>query len=215
MEIAFNNRMMPVFDANVEYIQSTGSQRITIPLDISYVNKVIVRATANLGTNRSLAFDRNLFRFGRSYGGSVAGGSRGAAGMMIFAGAAGSAQQPCTYPTNNTEMYNFEWGFQKYPNMFWLVNYDGSRFEYSLPTVNFSQSNILDLFYGTESETVKEPIDAKLKCLDIIVDGSLACQLRAVRKYNVGYLHDKVSGKLFSNNMNGKFILGPDENQTK
>ena len=42
------------------------------------------------------------------------------------------------------------------------------------------------------------------------VEGTTFMDLIPVRKHNIGYLYDKVSGKLFKKSGTGEFVLGPD-----
>lgn len=48
----------------------------------------------------------------------------------------------------------------------------------------------------------------------VFFDDVLMLDLISVRKGNVGYMYDKVSGQLFGNAGTGEFILGPDVNST-
>ena len=43
-------------------------------------------------------------------------------------------------------------------------------------------------------------------------DGTVIADYIPVRKGTVGYLYDRVSGKLFGNAGTGDFVLGPDKN---
>jgi hypothetical protein len=51
----------------------------------------------------------------------------------------------------------------------------------------------------------------KLKYLKIYENNILVQDLVPVRKGNVGYMYDMVSGKIFENAGTGSFILGPDK----
>lgn len=52
----------------------------------------------------------------------------------------------------------------------------------------------------------------KKKSFKLLVNGTLVRDFIPVRVGQVGYLYDKVSGKLFGNDGTGAFILGPDKN---
>ena len=53
-----------------------------------------------------------------------------------------------------------------------------------------------------------------LKCRKIsfklIIDEEVVRDMIPVRKGNIGYMYDKVSGQLFGNSGTGSFTLGPD-----
>jgi hypothetical protein len=54
-------------------------------------------------------------------------------------------------------------------------------------------------------------ITARVYWAKITYNGTLVRDLIPVRVGNVGYMYDKVSGKLFGNAGTGNFILGPDK----
>ncbi|MBQ3624884.1 MAG: hypothetical protein II950_05635 [Prevotella sp.] len=64
-------------------------------------------------------------------------------------------------------------------------------------------NNTLKLFAGKFA--------GRIQSLTIEREGINVLQLISVRKGNVGYMYDKVSGKLFGNAGTGQFILGPDK----
>ena len=54
------------------------------------------------------------------------------------------------------------------------------------------------------------PFSGKIFYIRIYKDNILVCDFIPVRKGNVGYMYDKVSGQLFGNSGTGDFILGQD-----
>ena len=59
---------------------------------------------------------------------------------------------------------------------------------------------------------VEFPSSMKLYSLKFYQNGVLAADYQPVRKAGIGYLYDRVSGKLFGNAGTGDFVLGPDKN---
>jgi hypothetical protein len=65
--------------------------------------------------------------------------------------------------------------------------------------------------FNISKYVVDDTISSKLYFCKINVDSNLVRDLIPVRIGNVGYMYDKVSGKLFENQGTGNFILGPDK----
>ena len=67
---------------------------------------------------------------------------------------------------------------------------------------------------NSDKSSYRETGKYKVYSTKIEKDNSLILDLIPVRKGNVGYMYDKVSGKLFGNSGTGNFILGPDKEET-
>lgn len=77
--------------------------------------------------------------------------------------------------------------------------------------VSFFSTGYFTPIFGLRwnSETVT-PADCRIHHLSIGLYNEKILNLIPVRKGNVGYMYDKVSGQLFGNSGTGEFILGPD-----
>lgn len=64
-------------------------------------------------------------------------------------------------------------------------------------------------FYGA-SDTIP-PMKGRMYALKMWRDGVLVGDFIPVRRGNVGYLYDRVSGELFGNAGTGAFVIGPDK----
>lgn len=92
-----------------------------------------------------------------------------------------------------------------------IYNIDFNRNKY---TINTSSGNLSTL-KGTENSGYLYLFSPKFKgaffYFQLWKDDVLMLDLIPVRKGNVGYMYDKVSGQLFGNAGTGQFILGPDK----
>jgi hypothetical protein len=63
---------------------------------------------------------------------------------------------------------------------------------------------------NSDNPLYKRMISIKISASQIWQDDTLVLDLIPVRKGNVGYMYDRVSGQLFGNQGTGEFVLGPD-----
>lgn len=93
-----------------------------------------------------------------------------------------------------------------------IYNIDFNRNRYTINTSSGTLSNIK----GTENSGYLYLFSPKFKGAFFFFrfwkDDVLMLDLIPVRKGNVGYMYDKVSGQLFGNAGTGQFSLGPDVN---
>jgi hypothetical protein len=201
MMMAANNKP---YDAEIEYLESTGTQFIDLPLvvnvgqSLSFEGEMIpkdknsgsgnhyVFASAPLnqfsGWNYSKNSTINIITYA-SYSGAVS--AYGAWGCGTVVGVKGNfkvSTQGVTDP--NTGVYSEVLRPLKnnIHNFYLFGNYSGNR---------------SPIGYGK---------------LWIKVDNIIVYELVPVRVGNIGYLYDKKSGKLFGNSGTGDFILGNDVN---
>lgn len=98
-----------------------------------------------------------------------------------------------------------------YPNS--LVYFDDESYLMNLNT-STSLSNIEFYLFTWNSRGYYEQnymVGCKMYGFKIIANGDAVRDFIPVRKEQVGYLYDKVSGQLFGNAGIGDFILGPDK----
>lgn len=95
-------------------------------------------------------------------------------------------------------------------NNIYNIDFNGNRY-----TINNSSGN-LSTIKGTENSGYLNLFSPKFKgaffFFRVWKNDVLMLDLIPVRKGNVGYMYDKVSGQLFGNAGTGQFILGPDVN---
>ena len=93
------------------------------------------------------------------------------------------------------------------------IEVDGLYFEYADKGGLFSPDKTLPLFGAkVNSTTINARSNVGTRCYyaKFISNGQVVGDFIPVRVGNVGYMYDKVSGKLFGNLGAGNFILGPD-----
>jgi hypothetical protein len=86
----------------------------------------------------------------------------------------------------------------------------------NLPTLGTNKYNIA--LFGTIHDGVfvtNEPFVGRIYYCQISQGVNLVRDFIPVRVGNVGYMYDKISGKLFENQGTGNFILGPDKENTE
>lgn len=162
-------------DAEIEYLQSTGTQWIDTGYRSNNVDSFEIIIVTN-GTSGYMGSDGNIqvdLRVSKELGKRT---------MMV-------THSKNTGPTT-------------------YVNGIAVRYE------NFHTYNgyIITLFaLGTSSSAVGFYSSAAVYSAQLIINNTLVRDFIPVRVGNVGYMYDKVSGKLFGNAGTGEFILGPDK----
>ena len=184
------------YDEEIEYIASTGTQFIN--LNFGFDNTDEVYTTFGVNTDQTsdkyivspIQWNNNNNRFAMGiyqyyccgYGNSGTGSTR---------------LTPNT--TNDGKLHDWQ-----YVNKVFTITDLNLTKNCTSITWGGTTAN-LRLFYGYNANT-----KGKIKSYKHIKNGVTVCDLIAVRKDGVGYLFDKVSGKLFGNSGTGDFILGPD-----
>lgn len=186
------------YDAEIEYLESSGTQYIDIPIDfMPSTDEIYAKFSENTNQNvdkymiSSFPWNTRGNKFGMGIHNSV------------FTVAFDNITTGSTFlspETRNDGVFH--------------------TWEYSLGTMKITDLNIsisdisaqvasnnLRLFYGYNSNT-----KGKWAYYRHLRDGIIIIDLIPVRIGNVGYMYDKVSKQLFSNNGTGDFILGPDKN---
>lgn len=87
---------------------------------------------------------------------------------------------------------------------------DGTVSNYTFTSENFNGTLSLILFGYNNKSSIVKAVSMRISRLKIYSNNILVKDLIPVRVGQVGYMYDKVSGKLFGNKGTGNFILGPD-----
>lgn len=189
------------YDAEIEYIESTGEQWIDTGV------------YADTNTTVECEFFIKSSSGGFIYGGGSAWGS-GCFGLQCIVYSA-TSRQFCAMAGNDynakvvdNNQINDRWlssiqsvGHINIPNV-WDANAGGTS---GLPS-----PKAMLLFAFQRGNSVTDKISARIrrwKC------GSV-CDLISVRVGSVGYMYDRVTGRLFGNAGTGSFVLGPDKVET-
>lgn len=187
------------YDAEIEYLQSTGTQYINTRFIPDNTCGMYIRA--NMVTK---------------YSDEIAVGVRQISGdyrwWINFAG--------------NSEKIEISWntwnGYGSLsPNNWYEVtnNYLNSRigtingitYRTSYPTLAATFTRPAFIFGANNVGSFSNPFYGKISNVKLSRGTEVAMDFIPVRKGQVGFLYDKVSGKLFGNSGTGSFILGPDK----
>jgi hypothetical protein len=176
------------YDAQVEYLQSTGTQYIDtgisphqdIKLEIKWKNTsnqtskwLFGSGTDNTDGIKAYIGNSNYWRFGGAY---------------------------VTLSTSNTTTRTAVVDKTG-------INLNGTNHSYNVTVGTFSSSTSIKIFAGA---TGTAPISTRIYYLKIWDNGTLVRDFIPVRVGQVGYMYDRVSGHLFGNAGTGNFVVGAD-----
>lgn len=183
------------YDAEIEYIESTGTQYIDTGITFVYATDVIeisLNMAITSGTPRQLNGANGMLFFGVN-----------ASQKFEVAGTAAG-----TYNNDFHNWYLFSKAGKKINGTI-----DGIAY-YSSVNVSTTETRMFDIFLfalgGQNHAAAQLFIKQKLKMTSIKKNGKVVRDFIPVRVGQVGYLYDRVSGTLFSNAGTGSFVLGPD-----
>ena len=185
------------YDAEIEYLESTGTQYINLDFgfdktDEIYTSFAILTTTNDKYINSPITWNNNNNRFGMGYhnGGYCIGyGNTNTSNTLL---------SPKT--ANDKQIHN--WEYKNY--IFKIVDLNLTR---NVSSITFGgTTKNLRLFYGYNAAT-----QAKIASYKHIKNGQPVIDLIPVRVGNTGYMYDKVSCKLLGNSGSGNFVLGPDK----
>lgn len=123
--------------------------------------------------------------------------------ILRFGGAGATGKQKTYKPTTNWQWYKLIMGWDRT-----TVNDENANGTYSTNQINNPYSIII--YAGGGDIYGQHPCTAKVSYLKIYKSSELILHFIPVRKNDIGYMYDKVSGQLFGNSGTGSFVLGPD-----
>ena len=185
-------RRLP-YDAEVEYLQSSGTQWI----DTGVNTKQSLKIRAVFETDSTISY----FAYGVRAGNSTitcASGTNIETGYVRW----GESAFADAVPRGLVDITQYSSGV--------IVN--GTSYQYNAAQTVVEQSGYtMVIFAGRNSTTnVTANMVGKFYSCKIWDNGVLVRDFIPVRKGTVGYLYDRVSGKLFGNAGTGDFVLGQD-----
>lgn len=196
-------RRLP-YDAELEYLESTGTQWIDtgVPIRDIYSNPT---ATIRLMQLKNVG---DLFQgiFGCSYSATLTNGGwycyiNGTNFLSIAYGA------QATNPTSSASLSRgVFYDVEMRKNVLFI---DGEYSGHCELGSSFGNQR-LALFTRLSTTTYSNAFVGRISSCSIYNDGVLVRDFIPVRKGNVGYMYDRVTGQLFGNSGTGDFVLGPD-----
>ena len=183
------------YDAEIEYLQSTGAY-IVIPYGIDSTTNM--RVEFIIGGNTA----KDRFVFGSSDGWEVNMTMLGASDIYTLrCGTSGAVLVPSYYAPFNSK------------NIFIKNGVNISLGSYSYTSSNYSKTiERTFLFAGTSNGKSAFSAGNNVRIYSFYMSNAEYCiDLIPVRVGNVGYMYDKISKQLFGNAGTGAFVLGPDK----
>jgi hypothetical protein len=193
------------YDAEVEYLEGTGTQYIDTGLQINYMSSVVVEERCRLAYTVT-----NV----RQLNGSNGFGYWGCTANNKFECAGGTSSATST--SVGTGWHDVSWTY-KYENSkgHTILYVDNTKIkDVSGQTISYNDN--FDIFIyaiGGRNDAVAQLFcKEKIAAYQIYFDNVLVRDYIPVRKDGVGYLYDRVSGQLFGNSGTNSFLYGNDKN---
>ena len=185
------------YDAQVEYLQSSGSQYINTGVVIGATFKAEIKAQF---ISQTSSLQTLLGSQDTNYGIIVGLQSNSSGKLYVQIGASG-------YALSSAEKTSLHVFTAQLTSTTQSLDVDGTTVS---NTFN-SPSSALSLYlFARNKETVSNMANAKVYYCKIWNKGTLVRNFIPVRVEQVGYMYDQVSGTLFGNIGSGSFTLGND-----
>lgn len=182
------------YDAEVEYLESTGTQWVDIDASkVATASRYVCSGKYMANTNQAMMWSHG-YRGIRSYGARISFVTR-------------------KYATTDTSVsYNTECiiEFDAVSLKGILTSLSGTELA-SVTIGSSSASGGLRIFAASETATGYLASQSRIYFMRVYdTEGNILLDFIPVRRGTVGYLYDRVSGKLFGNAGTGDFVLGQD-----
>lgn len=188
------------YDAEVEYLESTGTQYIdtgVCPSNTTGFYVRVMRLESINANNTPIGVTRRVDGTAYRFGCLLQDFCLGMFGSVV---------------SSNVSVSDGSW-FDVSVNIYGdrCVKINGSTITSSISTIQSIPATAIAFAYRTNSG-VSYNLKGRISRLDITEGSTLVRSFVPVRVGTVGYLFDRVSGTLFGNAGTGDFVLGPDKN---
>lgn len=180
------------YDAEIEYLEGTGTQYIDCGFKAKTTTKVEVKF--NLGVTATQAIYGSVVntKYGMFFGTG--------ANSSVFCNFTDNAVSPTTTLSSNTDYTIIQKGTS--------LKINGTS--YTVTNTQATTNNII-IFARNYMGTIQRMITGKIYYFKLFDDNdNIVMDFIPVRKGQVGYLYDRVSKQLFGNSGTGDFVLGND-----
>lgn len=194
------------YDAEVEYLECTGTQYID---------------TGVYGSNTLVvSMEINVLAYSSSLDAQIIGSTTNRWGS-------GRRGYELTYSTNSSQAYG--WWYEQLGTISFNIyignkcsvtinngvisikDYKGVNHDINIPqSGSFTTSTTLPIF-ATRNPFIMFSSPQRVYSVQMTRSGVKILDFIPVRKNGIGYMYDKVSGQLFGNQGTGQFIIGPDK----
>lgn len=192
-----------LYDAEIEYLESTGTQYIDTGIFTVYNDGRTYKHIANL--YYTVTNERQI---------------NGANGSGYF-GINKNGKFECAYIEDSgisarDSWHNINFSYYNPTDRSLNIKYKidnqlKERNATSITLYNYAYAIYIFAIGGRDGAAPLFFCKERIKSYQIYIDEVLVRDLIPVRVGNIGYMYDKVSGKLFGNAGTGNFILGPDK----
>lgn len=192
-----------IYDAEVEYLESTGTQYIDTgftPNQDSRIQLDVLIPSLSTGACTFGGSANGAWRPGFT----VYGGNTTYQMASVYNNSDVTASSSYKFQSNNRYILDLN------KNKYTVYKNSVEFYSYSHPTGDFQLTKSIELF----RLNIATPRYGKFRLYSAIIsdDGVLARDLIPVRVGRVGYMYDTISHKLFGNAGTGSFIVGNDKN---
>ena len=184
------------YDAEIEYLESTGTQYINTKYNPN--NRTVLDVAFSLDNQKGQTVCAARWTGASTY--DTFGIYRASASDIVYYG---------RFSSNRYLSVNFINGINTVKMGINSVVLNGNS--YSITRDSFTSTYPLYLFSFNNMGATIEAFIGKIYSFSISENDIKILDMIPVRVGNVGYLYDKVSGQLFGNKGTGSFILGPDK----
>ena len=189
-DVVFDNSVAPLpYDAELQYLQSSGAQYIDLGKKATTSTKIEVKFSLS-NTVTQAVYGSAESNYGCFFGTSAT--------SVVFCNFTNDPISPSRTLSANTDYTVIQNGTSLKINS-WNNTVKAPR----ATTYN------LALFARRLSGEVQRNMSGKLYYFKMYNGNDLVLDLIPVSKNNVGYMYDRVSGELFGNDGTGSFTLGP------
>lgn len=181
------------YDAEIEYLESGGTQYIDLGMFVQYTDEMYIDVEATSAANGGVygAYQSNPFCYATITQKGIWLSTRYFTGSF-------------TIGKNRYEMANDDTNFYYKPQ--------GAATYTSLAILNRYTMNLNFYLFAFNNNGSPNCGASKIYSFSITRDGVLLMDLIPVRVGTTGYMYDRVSGQLFGNDGTGDFVLGNDKN---
>ena len=200
------------YDAEVEYLESTGTQWIELDYFVGNMLEIFGKVRVVGDTSEQDIVGNQDDTTGRFALGWTGGNSTGKRRMFAYSRdrTSNDGNAWLDFPLNGNLTWEFSCLYNTSDN--YKILTDGTKTNIVRRCKNISNMNQkVRLLSGTGGASNSFRFTGRTFFLHLKKDGVSWYNLIPVRKEGVGYMYDRVSGQLLGNGGTGDFVIGPDK----
>lgn len=193
------------YDAEVEWLESTGTQYIALGLTMLGTDVVTVRCKNTDGTvelNPIFGIEKasdNKY-WAQYYAGD---------GKFYYYNTYLTAIWTTLRRNGQSYMFDMNWNTFRFYGVYCDIN--GVTYRQAYPDHRTDSPDLDNPYLFARNGATTQYGSVRISSFKIERNGAVILDFIPVIKNNVGYMYDKVSGRLFGNQGTGRLIIGPDK----